>query len=373
MKTFCVNHKNHNGWAAQPHMEQPLFPVQVFDAHLTQYLLFRKDRIVEGYMPKMSYEGLVGTVLALIIVVLDQAGIKNPWVLWGAFILAAGLCLDAVIRSGWKTRGKVFGTLAVSAAFLAFGFYLMRPLSPREESKSQESPQAASPNPSFPFIFGAPFGDNNSPTWKMLVKHYGPDTIYNCDLDFYDNDRKNIENLWLSHHPDVSFPPPKLAGGDSQLNLHIPEVDPIGKPVNFDWTPLNRDGQHYTVSILCRGDDAQFAEEWEINRINGLLRTNITVTRTALALERHPERQREVFSCIDPKFSSAPLVSKMPDTWPPKPVNLGYKRNHNFYVPTIILDPNDNLELVMVKDIPLFGCWGILKVNYDQHSMRPSQ
>jgi hypothetical protein len=27
--------------------------------------------------------------------------------------------------------------------------------------------------PNFPFIFGAPLGDNDSPIWMMLVKHYG--------------------------------------------------------------------------------------------------------------------------------------------------------------------------------------------------------
>jgi hypothetical protein len=31
-------------------------------------------------MPKMSYEGMVGTVIALIIVILNQAGVKNPYV-----------------------------------------------------------------------------------------------------------------------------------------------------------------------------------------------------------------------------------------------------------------------------------------------------
>src|SRR6185312_7103584 len=43
--------------------------------------------------------------------------------------------------------------------------------------------------PSFVFVFGAPLGDNNSSTWMMLLKHYGPGPAHNCTIDFYDKDR----------------------------------------------------------------------------------------------------------------------------------------------------------------------------------------
>jgi len=77
-------------------------------------------------MPKLSFEGLGGLVLALIVVILDQAGIKNPWVLWISFALAVFLCVDAVVRSDWHRRRRILTTACVVFAFLIFGAYLVR-------------------------------------------------------------------------------------------------------------------------------------------------------------------------------------------------------------------------------------------------------
>jgi hypothetical protein len=76
-------------------------------------------------MPKMSWEGLVGTVLALIVVILDQAGIRNPYVLWGAFGVAVILCIDALARSRHPPKRKIIGIILTSVAVLAFAAYLI--------------------------------------------------------------------------------------------------------------------------------------------------------------------------------------------------------------------------------------------------------
>src|SRR5574340_1824163 len=73
--------------------------------------------------------------------------------------------------------------------------------------------------PSFIFVFGAPLGDNNSSIWVMLLKHFGPNPAYNCDIQFFDQDRKNIEHEWLVRHPHSPYPPPELAG-KSQERFH---------------------------------------------------------------------------------------------------------------------------------------------------------
>jgi hypothetical protein len=130
--------------------------------------------------------------------------------------------------------------------------------------------------PSLPFIFGAPLGDNDSPIWIMLVRHYGPDSAYNCDISFWDLDRKNIEHDWLVKHPEASFPPPGLAGGDSQKNLHIDEADPLGNAGNFRWIPLDRNYQHYTVATNCR--DGEFEEHWNISRIDAFCAQKSTLS-----------------------------------------------------------------------------------------------
>jgi len=39
--------------------------------------------------------------------------------------------------------------------------------------------------PSLLFVFGAPLGDNNSPTWVMMLKHFGPGAVHNCKIEFF--------------------------------------------------------------------------------------------------------------------------------------------------------------------------------------------
>lgn len=76
-----------------------------------------------------------------------------------------------------------------------------------EEPTPTAQPITSTETPSFVFVFGAPLGENDSPVWIMMLKHYGPYTAYNCDIVFTDDDRKNIEHQWLVEHPDSSFLP----------------------------------------------------------------------------------------------------------------------------------------------------------------------
>jgi hypothetical protein len=76
-------------------------------------------------MPKLSYEALLGVVIALIVVVLDQAGVKNPFVLWIAFTIALGLCMDAAIRSEWGKRKKIWSSVGILLSFSLFAAYLV--------------------------------------------------------------------------------------------------------------------------------------------------------------------------------------------------------------------------------------------------------
>jgi hypothetical protein len=106
-------------------------------------------------MPKMSYEGLVGTVMTLIIVVLEQAGVRNPYVLWGAFALAWGVCVDAVIRSAWTKRRKTWASITILILYGLFGIYLIRQLRPvqtiagtsRQIDTAHESPSQPQQSP----------------------------------------------------------------------------------------------------------------------------------------------------------------------------------------------------------------------------------
>jgi 4-amino-4-deoxy-L-arabinose transferase-like glycosyltransferase len=75
-------------------------------------------------MPKMSFEGLVGIVIALIVVILDQAGVKNPYVLWVAFAVALLLSLDSTLRSALARNRKIWSSALIIVLFAAFGVYL---------------------------------------------------------------------------------------------------------------------------------------------------------------------------------------------------------------------------------------------------------
>jgi hypothetical protein len=216
--------------------------------------------------------------------------------------------------------------------------------------------------PSFVFVFGAPLGDNDSPVWIMMLKHYGPNPAYNCDIEFFDQDRKNIEHQWLLQHPGSSFPPPGLAG-KSQERLRVPEAGPIGSIGSFQWTPFDPNCQHYTASISCR--DGVFKEDWEVTRVNGVLRTKITIEHGPQWIERNPKLDRVVFACSEPEFSKTPLASTLPAA-KPQPNNPGWKPNHRFEFPVAIIDPNGHVQVMSGIKLPDgstktdFGCWNIL-------------
>lgn len=216
--------------------------------------------------------------------------------------------------------------------------------------------------PSLVFVFGAPLGDNRSSSWIMLPKHYGPCPAHSCTIDFYDDDRKNIQHEWLVRHPNVPFPPPGLVG-ESRKNIHIPEAGPEGSSVGFTWTPLDPDRQHYTVSISCR--DGVFVEKWEVTRVDGILRAKITIERGPRWIERNPKSDPVVFRCQDPEFLSAPLATEVPRA-NPVTVHPGWRPNHRFEVPAAIIDPNGNVQVIAGIKLPDgttlkdFGCWNIL-------------
>ncbi|HEV7219849.1 MAG TPA: hypothetical protein VGN39_13325, partial [Terriglobales bacterium] len=176
------------------------------------------------------------------------------------FLIAAADASGGALMWGIKTENRSWQTLLVIFAVvgsigvltvLCFWY-----VNGKENQKKQSDggnvvgqPSLPPSQPSLVFVFGAPLGDNESASWIMMLKHYGPNTAYNCDVVFYDNDRKNIEHEWLVKHPNSPFPPPGLAGGESQKQIHISELSPEAAPEKFVWNPLNPNSQHYTVSI----------------------------------------------------------------------------------------------------------------------------
>jgi hypothetical protein len=226
---------------------------------------------------------------------------------------------------------------------------------------------AAKQIPSLVFIFGVPLGDNDSASWMMMLRHYGPKPAYNCNIEFYDSDRKNIEHQWLVEHPSSPFPPRGLAAGESQKSVYIAETNPEGSAGSFIWNPLDPNRQHYTVSISCR--DGVFVEKWEVTRVDGILRSAITIERGPQWVEKNPHVDPVVFRCSDPEFISTPLAAEVPKV-ARKAVHPGWKPNHRFEVPAAIIDPNGNIQVVAGVKLPDgstvtdFGCWNILTKHF---------
>lgn len=235
------------------------------------------------------------------------------------------------------------------------------------EPKQPSPLPQAEPLPSLLFVVGAPLGDNNSPIWIMVLKHFGPDAAYNCQVTFSDDDRKNIEHEWLVKHPEHSFLPAGVFD-PSQANAYAQEANPEGITAgSFNWRPLDPDRQHYTVSINCR--DGVFVEKWEVVRVSGVLRTRISIEHGPEWIRKNPKSDPLVFQCQDPAFIAAPLLTVAPPQRPTR-VNPGWKPNHLFQFPVAIIDPNGNIQMMSGVKLPNgetrtdFGCWNVLTKHF---------
>jgi hypothetical protein len=331
-------------------------------------------------MDKVSFSdgiGVAGIVLAILLVVLDKAGkLKGGW-LYGLLFLAGVMTLFIAVGNGWvmdaPTKWKLWRGLL---SFCVVGFTYsglaiwIAPKGEVEGEKGQriiESDVKKSLTPSLVFVFGAPLGDNASTEWVMLLTHYGRSIAHNCEVVFYDDDRKNIEHEWLVKHPNSPYPPPGLAG-ESQKRIAIPEADPEGAPGNFKWTPVNPNSQHYTASISCR--DGMFVEKWEITRVNGVLRSAITIEHGPQWIKKNPNKESVVFKYQDPEFVRTSLATEIPKTQVGKVVHPGWKPSYRFEVPAAIIDPNGHVQVMSGVKLPDgstqtdFGSWNILTKHF---------
>jgi hypothetical protein len=221
--------------------------------------------------------------------------------------------------------------------------------------------------PSLVFVFGAPLGDNDSAQWIMVLKHFGPSLAHRCDIVFNDDDRKNIEHEWLVKHPNIPYPPPELVGVSGK-RIFVPEAGPEGSLGSFKWNPVNPNSQHYTASIDCR--DGYFVEKWQISRINGILRSSITIEHGSQWVTKNPGLDPIVFKYQDPEFMQTALATEMPKVQQGKVVHPGWKPSHRFEVPAAIIDPNGNMQVVGGVKLPDgsmqtdFGSWNILTKHF---------
>lgn len=327
-------------------------------------------------MPRFTFSdviGVAGIVLAVVLVVLDKASkLKGRW-LFVLLAVAGFMTLFIAIDNSWvmgaPPQWRIWrGALMACSIVLAYGGIALW-ISPLPQTAEEPAlAPAAKKTPSFLFVFGAPLGDNHSITWIMMLLHYGPEPAFNCHVDFYDDDRKNIEHLWLVEHPNTPFLPPGQFD-ESQKRLYVAEAGPEGGArSNFTWTPLNPNSQHYTVSITCR--DGVFTEKWEVTRVDGILRARIVIERGPKWARENPQESPIVFRCEDPEFVSAAPAKVVPIHRSGLVTHPGWKPNYKVEIPMAIVDPNGNLQMASGIKQPDgstrtdFGCWNILTKHF---------
>ncbi|HMD77462.1 MAG TPA: hypothetical protein VKG86_08810 [Terracidiphilus sp.] len=327
---------------------------------------------------------IAGLILAIVLLVLDKAGkLKGPLLL-ALLGVAACMAIPLLFSVPWVSSAQpgmiLFARRALmifllGSAWAALSVWITSGDGSISADRTESGqPAAAVQTPSLVLVFGVPLGDNDSASWLMMLKHYGPNPAYNCKIDFYDDDRKNIEHQWLVAHPNSPYPPPGLAAGESQKSVYIAETGPEGSAGGFPWNPLDPDRQHYTIQISCR--DGLFEEKLEVARVNGVLRSIITIERGLQWVKKNPTLDPFVFRCEDPEFIRAPLATAIPKSNPGKVVHPGWKPTHRFEMPVAIIDPNGNLQVggITLPDGTLShgpGCWNILTQHFGDNPPKP--
>jgi hypothetical protein len=263
------------------------------------------------------------------------------------------LVMDLCLRSRRVKFRPLTRFLLSLVAFTVICSALWSPLQKQYRQEHQ--------SPSFPFVFGAPLGDNDSARWVMVAEHFGPNSVDNCDIEFLDMDRSDIQREWLNAHRDSLFAPPDLVGESYKDLPHISEMDPdsgLGG-ASFNWDPLDPDKQHYRAVITCHGIAAM--EDWQIKRLNGVLRTSLRVEAESRWLERHPEANKLLFDCTDSQyFDKDQYFTQIPHRTGVFP---GYgKRGHVYQAPLLIIaGPNKLWSLALNHSI---GCWDLLNKHF---------
>jgi hypothetical protein len=254
---------------------------------------------------RVTTEEMFAAIVAVFTFLNWMVPVISFWWRFGFAVIFLGLVVDLCLRSN-RFRDYVpskFGRFFLSvAAIVAIFVMLWTPL--RKQYAEENS------SPSIVFVIGAPLGASYSPVWAMFREHYGPGPAYNCDVVFNDRDRENVKEEWEKSYPNTPLPP---IGDAEKSFVHETEVDPgfSATMENFRWMPLYPDSQHYVVQISCRS--GQFLEAWEVERINGMLYTNIAVRRVERELDRDPGLKEIVFGCRDPEFSpNQQLATQLP-------------------------------------------------------------
>ena len=272
----------------------------------------------------------VTAALAVSVVLTVVATMKHDlrWLLWVAWALA-NVCFWAA-TSGLEKRAARILVTTMLAIGIGSGLYelnvWLRPLPPRpmiQPTLATQTPSTMKPNVSGPrkptvaarpavgstpqvrsrsFIYVVPgvWSTGPVPRWIMLVKHAGPDPVFNIELLIVDKDRQAALSKKKSSAPqDIEA---------MERTLRFPEIDPIEGvwAKMFFWQPLNPQDEHYEVVVASR--EGEFYER-------------LGVKKTAAGKWKYKMRvsDREsgavLINCRDPEFPGSSSL-RLPACFP---------------------------------------------------------
>ncbi|MGH9757729.1 MAG: hypothetical protein ACRD4M_08325 [Candidatus Acidiferrales bacterium] len=143
--------------------------------------------------------------------------------------------------------------------------------------------------PSFTFLVPAVVVNGNS--WDFIVNHRGPKSSKSVQILFIDDDRRKAI---LTAHPQ-GLAPQDIES--YQKILTYPEVDPDGRgqifALQFIWTPLVLDHEHYTFEITD-SEHWNIHQEVEVERVRGKWFWATQITDS--------ENRRQLLNCRDVGF-----------------------------------------------------------------------
>jgi hypothetical protein len=160
--------------------------------------------------------------------------------------------------------------------------------------------------PSFAFIVPGVVVNNNS--WDFIINHRGPKSSESVQMLFTDDDR---QKALVSEHPK-SLTPQDMNSYMRMLNYQ--EINPNEQghifALQFIWTPLVFDHEHYTIEITDREHRA-IHQELQIERVNGKWSWATQIT----------ENGKPLLDCKDASF---PYGSRAPIPCFPNVTSPGY-------------------------------------------------
>lgn len=213
---------------------------------------------------------------------------KNKRVVGGVI---AAIVFAFMFYSGWKITPKPHDPPSIDQQLGEFSRRFPWFAEPPKPSRVEAASTAENKKPSFLYIAPAVWSEDGK--WDFMIRHSGPDPVYNAEMVFAD----------VYKRKQATASGQSLSINDLYQTFHFNEIDPVESvwAKQFFWVPVNPDDEEYSVNTTSR--EGHFTEEIRItaeNRKNWQIAMKVTDEQTH-AIRLH---------CRDPKFPVSPEFPK---------------------------------------------------------------